>query len=265
MAAAPAPSIPAEDIDLDHVAIAVEDHAEAWPRYRGELAGEWLSGGESYGFAAAQLRFANGMKLEVLRPANVEQNDFLRRFLDRNGPGPHHLTFKVRDIHAGIAAAEAAGYRPVNAQLDDPDWKEVFLHPKDAPGVVVQLAQSSGNWVSPPPPALPEPQRAEPAALLHVAHAVAELDEGLRLFEGLLSGHRVSEGEDAETRWVELGWKGPGRVRIVQPTDPSSDAAAWLEGRPGRVLHIAFSGEQDAVVDPADNLGTRLKVVSEPA
>jgi methylmalonyl-CoA/ethylmalonyl-CoA epimerase len=256
--------IPFEDIDLDHVAVAVEDHAEAWPRYAGDLAGAWVSGGESFGFAAAQLRYANGMKLEVLRPANVEQNDFLRRFLDRNGPGPHHLTYKVNDIRAGMAAAEAAGYRPVNAQLDDPNWKEAFLHPKDAPGVVVQLAQASGDWQSPPPPELPAPRAARPAALVHVAHAVADLDEGLRLFEGLLSGRRVAEGDDAETRWIELGWKGPGRVRLVQPT-ADGDVARWLEGRPGRVLHLAFEVDgPEAVIEPGENLGTRLRLVSQP-
>jgi catechol 2,3-dioxygenase-like lactoylglutathione lyase family enzyme len=257
--------IPASDIDLDHVAVAVEHHTDVWPRYIAELAGQWVSGGEAIGFAAAQIRYANGMKLEVLEPANVEHNDFLRRFLDRNGPGPHHLTYKVRDIYAGLAAAEAAGYRPVNAQLDNPDWKEAFLHPKDAPGVVVQLAQASGDWQSPPPPALPSPPAGrKPAALLHVAHAVSSMDEGLRLFEGLLSGQRVDAGEDQsdQTRWVELGWKGPGRVRLVEPTGPTSPVAAWLEGRPGRVLYLAFETDSAGTVDPSENKGTRLRLVS---
>ena len=30
-------------IDLDHVAVAVEDWREAWPRYRTELGGEWVA------------------------------------------------------------------------------------------------------------------------------------------------------------------------------------------------------------------------------
>lgn len=260
--AATAATIPASAIDLDHMAVAVEDHGQAWPRYAGELSGAWVSGGESVGFAAAQLKFANGMKLEVLQPANVEMNDFLRRFLDRNGPGPHHLTFKVDDIHAAMAAADAAGYRPVNAQLDDPMWKEAFLHPKDAPGVVVQLAQAAGAWESPRPSSLPAPQRPRPAALAHVAHGVADLADGLRLFEGLLSGRRVAEGEDADGRWMELGWKGPGRVRLVQPTDPDGALARWLEGRPGRVWQLVFSGTgTDATIEPDANFGTRLRLL----
>ena len=252
-------------IDLDHVAVAVEHHTEVWPRYAAALAGSWVSGGESVGFAAAQLKFANGMKLEVLEPANVDVNDFLRRFLDRNGPGPHHLTYKVDDIHFAIAEAEAAGYRPVNAQLDDPTWKEVFLHPKDAPGIVVQMAQASGTWESPPPPALPPPAPGSTtASLLHVCHAVASLDEGLRLFEGLLAGQRLDVGQDDDGLWAELGWKGPGRVRLVQPTSPDSSVARWLGERAGRVLHLAFGVEgldKEAVVEPEDNHGTRLRLV----
>jgi methylmalonyl-CoA/ethylmalonyl-CoA epimerase len=274
---APTPSIAPDTIDLDHVAVAAESHADVWPRYAGELAGDWVSGGVAIGFAAGQVRYANGMKLEVLAPANVDQNDFLRRFLDRNGPGPHHLTYKVKDIRGALKLAEAAGYRPVNAQLDDPGWKEAFLHPKDAPGVVVQLAQAAGDWSSDPPADLPAPVAgAARATLLHVAHAVASLDEGLRLFEGLLSGQRVAEGEGDGVRWVELGWKGPGRVRLIQPTSATGSGAevsAWLQGRPGRVLELVFqtdsphvvTGAQPVadglVVPPENNLGTRIRLV----
>ena len=94
------------EIDLDHVAVAAERQSDAWPRYAGDLAGEWMAGGFTIGFASAQLRFANGMRIEVLRPHEVERNDFLRRFLDRNGPGPHHLTFKVTDIVSALALVE---------------------------------------------------------------------------------------------------------------------------------------------------------------
>src|SRR5581483_7645632 len=154
-------------VDLDHVAVAVEHWRDAWPRYAGDLAGQWVSGGESVGFAASQLRFANGMKVEILQPHRVDANDFLRRFLDRNGPAPHHLTYKAHDIVAALGMAEEAGYRPVNVDVSDPFWKEAFLHPKDAPGVVVQLAQAAGDWSSPPFEALPRPRVDRPATLLH--------------------------------------------------------------------------------------------------
>jgi methylmalonyl-CoA/ethylmalonyl-CoA epimerase len=73
---------------LDHVAIAVERWADAWPRYAVGLGGAWSSGGFNVGFGPAQLRFANGARLEVLQPWQPEANPFLRRFLDASGPGP---------------------------------------------------------------------------------------------------------------------------------------------------------------------------------
>src|SRR3712207_155681 len=183
------------DIDLDHVAVAAERQDDAWPRYAGELAGEWIGGGGTPGFWSAQCRYANGMKVEVLEPYLVEQNDFLRRFLDRNGPGPHHLTYKVKDIVAALGEAESAGYRPVSVNLDDPNWREAFLPRKAAPGSVVQLAQSGGDgdWTTPRPDDVPVPTVA-PAQLDRVVHAVARLDEGLRLFADLLNGQELGRG-----------------------------------------------------------------------
>ena len=259
------------DVDLDHIAVAVERHADAWPRYGTDLGGTWYAAGPGYGFNWAQLAFANGMRLEVLEPADVERNDFLRRFLDRNGPGPHHLTFKVGDITQALDEAGAAGYPPLNVNLSHPDWKEAFLHPKDALGVVVQLAEAADDdeW-SPPPPGFPAPG-SDPATLLRVSHAVASLADGLRLFQDLLGGRRVEHGGDDDATWVELAWPGPGRVRLLEPASAASPLAAWLGGRSGRVHHVAFAlgdlrsvegavpdGDGQAEIAPHDSQGTRL-------
>src|SRR5207249_7074352 len=141
---------------LDHVALAVERWADAWPRYAVDLGGEWASGGQGPGFAPSQLRFANGAKLELIAPHRVEDNDFLRRYLDRHGPGPHHLTYKVADLAGALDAVRDAGFHPVGVDVSDRTWKEAFLHPAEACGVVVQLAQPSGaGWKTPPPHGLP--------------------------------------------------------------------------------------------------------------
>jgi methylmalonyl-CoA/ethylmalonyl-CoA epimerase len=247
-----------EGVVLDHVALASHRQKDAWPRYVGDLAGRWLGGGKMIGFASAQAEYANGMKVELLEPHDVERNDFLQRFLDSNGPGPHHLTFKVKDIVAALEQTEAAGFTPVGVDLRDPHWKEAFLHPKAACGVVVQLAQAAGHWVGPKRRGMPEPRTAEPASLDHVAHAVASLDDGRRLFADLLGGSAVADGPD----WIELAWPGGGHVRLLERD---------LDGLPGKVSHLQFTCESpedvpDAVagddgtwvVDAADNLGTRL-------
>ena len=265
------------DVDLDHVAVAVERQDDAWPRYGGDLPSSWVGGGGTPGFWSAQVQYANGMKVEVLEPYLEEQNDFLRRFLDRNGPGPHHLTFKVKDIVAAIALAEEHGYRPVGVNLANDYWKEAFLHPKDAPGVVVQLAQQAegGDWgADPTPDWFPDRRVDTPATLVHVAHALADLDEGTRLFVGLLGGRRVADGEADGIRWIDLAWPGPGRVRLLE----GAPLAPWLAGRAGRVHHLAFGVDEPtavpgaaatdhdgvAEVAPEANHGVRLRLAADP-
>lgn len=259
-----------EQIDLDHVAVAAERMTDLWPRYAGDLAGVWQGGGWTPGFLSAQVTYANGMRLEGLEPHKPEDNDFLQRFIDRNGPGPHHLTFKVGDIHAAIAAAEEAGVPPVSVNLSDPGWQEAFLHPKAAHGIVVQLAHSSGDgeWGSTlPGDALPPPRTSTPASLDRVVHAVADLAAARALFTDLLGGLVFDDDTDRSGTWVDLAWPGPGRVRLVQP--PAGDP--WLGDRVGRLRHLGFTcedpggvpgaiarGDGTFEVPPEANLGTRL-------
>jgi methylmalonyl-CoA/ethylmalonyl-CoA epimerase len=262
------------DTLLDHVAVAVEHRADAWPRYAGDLAGRWRSGGTGAGFAPSQLEYADGKKIEILRPYRTEENDFLRRFLDRSGPGPHHLTFKVGDIEDALAEATEAGYAPINVDLTDPTWKEAFLHPRDATGVLIQLAQSEGDWRTPAPDDFPAPRTPQPADLVHVAHAVASLDEGLRLFSGVLGGRQEARGSADHHRWVDVAWPARGRVRLVAPSTEGSPLWSWLGARAGRVSHLGFACEDPGGVSgarprggsawsvaPADNLGVGLVLV----
>ena len=272
---APPDTAPPHTIDLDHVAVAVDRHAQAFPRYAGDLGGRWLSGGFSAGFAPAQLGFLAGIRLEILAPHDIERNDFLRRFLDRNGPGPHHLTFKVPDLRALLRAAESEGYSPVNVDLSDAGWQEAFIHPKDGPGVLIQLAQVAGEeWHTPPPEGFPPPGDAEPASLVRVAHAVARIDDGVRLFAGLLAGTQTARGEAAGERWVDLEWPGAGRLRLIEPVGARSPVSEWLGERPGRIHHLAFTLTDPAAVPaarrltaeawevaPEDNLGVRLMLL----
>lgn len=259
-------------VDLDHVALAMERHSDGLPRYVGDLGGRWLSGGFGIGFAPAQIAYANGMRIELLRPNRVEENDFLRRFLDRHGPGPHHLTFKVPDIEAAIERCRDLDIEPVGVDLRDPHWKEAFIHPRDALGIVIQLAQPSGEgWEAPSAPReLPPSRTSSPATLTYVAHAVRSRDEGTRLFCELLEGREVDRGVDKLGEWVELGWPGPGRLRLLSPDGPGGLVAGWLGEGAGRLHHVAFRCESpDAVpgarpagdhfvIEPEDNLGTRL-------
>jgi hypothetical protein len=281
---------------LDHVAHAVPRWEDAWPRYVTELGAVWHSGGPAPGFAPAQLRFANRARLEVLMPNEVESNDFLDRFLRSNGPGAHHLTFKVPDIAQALDDCRAHGIEPVGVYLDDPYWMEAFLHPKQATGVVVQLAQSPADYTTPPPEGFPDHRRdtldgstgrPTAASLVRVTHAVPRLEDGVALFAGLLGGLVEDRGEQPGYHWLDLRWDGPLALRLVAPTahPAGRDLTEWIGDRPGRVHHVTFvagspdriagagpqpkdlagalSGTDAMVVEPEDNLGLRL-VVTPP-
>jgi hypothetical protein len=244
-----------EGVVLDHVAHAVPRWQDVWGRYAVDLGAAWNSGGPGVGFAPGQVRFANGARVELLMPYASEVNDFLERFLRTNGPGPHHLTFKVADIGAAIEQSRRSGWEPIGIDLSDSEWMEAFLHPKQATGVVVQLAQAAGGgWTSPAPDGYPTAQRlradgsgpAAPASLLRVTHAVADMAVAISLFGDLLGGQGVRAGTQGGLEWLDLSWGGPVDLRLVAPETRSDGGrlSAWLGGRPGRVHHLGLSAEE---------------------
>src|SRR5262249_25699888 len=157
-----------------------------------------------------------------------------------------HLTFKTPDLEAALEEARRAGFTPVGIYLDDPDWKEAFLHPKQACGIVVQLAQPSGTWVDMPPiGGLPQAKRAN-AELVRVTHLVPDLERAVALFGDLLGGDVQRDGD----RSALVAWTGPGRVRLLQP-DAGSEDAAWLGDRPGRVRDLTFAADDPATIPNA--------------
>ena len=250
---------------LDHLAVASEDWSELWPRYRVDLGGEWVSGEVGFGFSPGQVRYANDMKIEVLAPHGWEENDFLRRFLDRRGPGPHHVTFKVPDINAAIEEVRAAGYEPVGIDLRDAHWKEAFLHPKDGPGIVVQLAEAPHEWDSPPPDGFPDAAGPQ-ASLDYLALAVADVTAAHALFTGLLSGEESCHGRDDvyDADWIELAWPNGGRIRLIDLALAGDEMREWVGSDRGRLHHAAFSTPTAATIADAKPLGDgRYEVAPE--
>lgn len=130
------------DASLDHVAIAVRSIASALPLYRDALGATFLFGGDqqAQGFRFAQFRFPSGGKVELITPLG---DGFVQRFLDRNGEGVHHITLKTPDIAASLADLTARNVPVFGVALDNSQWKEAFIHPRDAHGALIQIAQAA--------------------------------------------------------------------------------------------------------------------------
>jgi methylmalonyl-CoA/ethylmalonyl-CoA epimerase len=196
---------------LDHFAIATPALTDGWGLFGGVLGGTWAFGDDSPGFWWGELEFAAGPKVELLTPTGGPDAAFLERFLTAHGAGPHHLTFLVPDIDAALARIRAFGIEPVGVNLDNPDWREAFLHPRSAHGIVIQIAEQHGSPPTPPPPReLAEP--GPPARFDLIEHHVGDLDRAVLLFRDVLGGQPGAASGGA----AELTWPGGKRIRLVR-------------------------------------------------
>jgi methylmalonyl-CoA epimerase len=82
-------------------------------------------------------------KVELVGPTDAASP--VTRFLERRGPGLHHVAFEVDDLPAAIDRLRNGGFQPIG---DEPtagaDGKRVaFIHPRSAGGVLVELVESA--------------------------------------------------------------------------------------------------------------------------
>jgi methylmalonyl-CoA/ethylmalonyl-CoA epimerase len=231
---------------LDHIAVGTTKLADGWELFGRLLGGAWAYGGNSPGFWWGQLQYSAGPKVELLTPTGGADAAFLERFLADRGPGFHHLNFIVPDIDVTLGRIRALGIEPVGVRMQNPQWKEAFLHPGDAYGTVIQVAEQAGlPPPSSPPPDLGEPGR--PCALSAIQQRVGDIDAAVRLFQEALDGRLLSRPDTARDSVAELSWSNGARLRLVRPT---ANGQGGL--RPGQgITHMQFTPD-DGTFRPAD-------------
>lgn len=99
---------------FDHAAVAAPSLRELLPLYADLLGGQFFLGGDNVrvGYRAVQLVYPAGDRLELMEP--LRGSTFFDQFFSGGGSRVHHLTFKIRDIHAAIEAMTEAGYTPTS-------------------------------------------------------------------------------------------------------------------------------------------------------
>ncbi|MGB6057036.1 MAG: hypothetical protein WBF71_02135 [Microthrixaceae bacterium] len=290
----PDPSRP--EITFHHVSLAVRHATDLWPILAGALGGRYMGSGLGPGYGWTQLQFANGFRVEGLHPetgAEREQTEtgqfvsdpegstststegsdsasesasksFVSEFIERSGVGPHHLTFKVSDISQVVAPLRSAGFEVFERQHVDPiKWSEAIIRSQDAHGTMVQLLDGIQAPLASedPPEGFPESDYDRPiASLARVVHAVKDLPGALSLYRDILGGKVLSTGAAVDgNHWVELGWGGPGRLRLLEGVH--ADIAEFIGDRPGRTRHLFFNFDEPSYVPGANKVASGRWVV----
>ena len=128
---------------LSHVAIATPD-ADGLATTLVTALGAVRGGEQTLDGGALRVVFValGPVTFELLEPRSPEHT--VARFLERRGPGLHHVSLEVDDLVAALARAKQAG-TPLIDQAPRPGAhgsQVAFLHPKGLGGVLLELCQS---------------------------------------------------------------------------------------------------------------------------
>lgn len=127
---------------LDHVGIAVRDVNEALAFYRDALGLE-VAGTEDVTSQRVRAHFvrAGDSALELLEGTAADSP--ITKYVEKRGPGLHHVTLRVEDIASALAHLKARGVRLIDEQpRPGAEGATVaFIHPSAAHGVLVELKQ----------------------------------------------------------------------------------------------------------------------------
>ena len=125
---------------IDHVAIVVPELEQAtnfWVTILG-LPLDHVAQVPDEGVDVAFLPVGES-SVELLQP--TDEAGGVARYLQKRGPGIHHICFEVDDIEATLAQLKAAEVPLINqvAKVNPEGKKFAFVHPKGTGGVLVEL------------------------------------------------------------------------------------------------------------------------------
>ncbi|RNC72273.1 MAG: methylmalonyl-CoA epimerase [Desulfuromonadales bacterium] len=127
---------------ISHIGVAVASLDEAIPFYRDNL-GMTFKGTEEVAEQKVRVAFfqIGESKIELLEPTSPESP--VAKFLEKNGPGVHHIAYEVHDIEKAISELAGQGVRMIDSvpRNGAHGTRIAFLHPKSSRGVLTELCQ----------------------------------------------------------------------------------------------------------------------------
>ena len=128
--------------NIDHLGMAVHSIEEASGLYRDVLG---LQGGPVEEIPSQKVRVAffqlGQTRIELLEP--TDEDSPIAKFLEKRGPGLHHVAYLVDDLSATLAALKSAGLRLIDEQPRPGahGMQIAFAHPKSTSGVLTEFCQ----------------------------------------------------------------------------------------------------------------------------
>jgi methylmalonyl-CoA/ethylmalonyl-CoA epimerase len=127
---------------IDHIGVVVEDLDDAIALYADSLAMPEVHREtvDSQGVEAVLLDVGDG-HVELLKPLGPDTP--VGKFLERKGPGLHHVAYAVDDIDATLEKLKAAGIELIDAEprTGIRNSRIAFLHPKSTGGVLTEIVE----------------------------------------------------------------------------------------------------------------------------
>jgi len=129
---------------IDHVGVAVANLDDAVALYseRLRMAVQHRETIAEQGVEAVLLEVGES-HVELLRA--LSQDTALGRFLERSGPGLHHVAYGTDDIEAALESVRAAGLRLID-EAPRPGIRRsrvAFVHPSSTGGVLTELVEAA--------------------------------------------------------------------------------------------------------------------------
>jgi methylmalonyl-CoA epimerase len=128
---------------IDHIAVAVGSIDEALGKYE-KLLG--ISAKERELVASQKTEAAllpvGETSIELIEPKG---NEGLAKFLEKRGPGLHHIAIEVEGIEDALAALKAMGVPLIDEtpRIGARGHKVAFVHPKATGGVLIELVEEA--------------------------------------------------------------------------------------------------------------------------
>ncbi len=125
---------------IAHFGVAVHALSDVLPFYRDVLDLPMVPLADADGARIAGLAAGDSL-VELLEPAVAESP--IAKFVDKRGPGIHHICFAVDDLDGTLAKAKAAGVELIDEtpRIGAEGKRIAFLHPKSTGGVLIELSE----------------------------------------------------------------------------------------------------------------------------